>query len=291
MATKRIALHAAGLTLAGFVTLISTNARAQEPASQDKLGQGAVGHQKPNASDTGSQAAKPDATKPDSAKKPAEESADPAAKSGPGGGGRRGRGGRGADAAADGPEKTLYDYELPGPDGKSVPFSTYKGKTLLIVNLGRNSMYASQLAALEKLNEQYKDKGFVVIGVPSNEFGAAEPGTDPEIQKVYKVDDKVTFPVMAKSELTGTKELPVFTFLTGQKAVPDNTGPVHWNFTKFLIDKNGKLVARFEPDVTPDSPEMSSAVEEVIAGTFKPRVPGENNQRGGRGGGMGADMN
>jgi glutathione peroxidase len=249
--------------------LAASSAHAQEPADPAKPA-------KPANADT--------------SKKPTDDVEAPPMAAGGGAGGRRGRGGagRGGDTAG-APEKVLYDYELPGADGKGVPLSTYKGKTLLLVNLGRNSMYASQLAALEKLNEQYKDRNFVVIGIPSNDFGAAEPGTDPEIQKIYKVDDKVTFPVMAKSSLTGVSELPVFTFLTGVKGVPDNTGPVHWNYTKFLIDKSGKLVARFDPDVAPDSPEMSSAVEEVIAGTFKPRVPSENKPRGGRGGGMADD--
>jgi glutathione peroxidase len=280
-------LVAAAVLCAGAATL----AHAQEPVNQDKLGKGATEHQGPlspdgtpangQASPAGKSAGPADGAKKD-------ESADaPAAPSG--GGGRRGRGGAGASRSGE-PEKALYDFELPGPDGKGVPLASFKGKTLLVVNLGRKSTYASQLAALEKLNEQYKEKGFVVIGVPSDDFGAAEPGTDAEIQKIYKVDDKVTFPVMAKSALTGTAELPVYTFLTSQKSVLDNTGPVHWNYTKFLIDKNGKLVARFDPDVAPDSPELSSAVEEVLAGTFKPRVPGENNARGGRGGGM-ADGN
>ncbi|WP_232298702.1 glutathione peroxidase [Granulicella tundricola] len=226
--------------------------RAQEPANQDKTGRGATGHKK----------AAPDAV----GLAPGE--------------GRVGRGGKETQ-----PEKVVYDYELPGADGKGVPLKEYKGKTLLIVNLARNSSYNSQVAALEKLNEKYKEKGLVVIGVPSNDFGAGEPGTDAEIQKVYKVDDKVTFPVVARSKVTGDDELPLYSYLTKEKAVPEN-GPVHWNYTKFLIDKNGKVVARFNPDVAPDSPEMLSTLDQVLDGRFKPKKAGGP---GGPGGGGGDD--
>jgi glutathione peroxidase len=150
------------------------------------------------------------------------------------GGGRRGRGGAGGGGGGAASDKVVYDFELPGPDGKGIPLSTYKGKTLLIVNLGRNSSYATQIAGLNKLAEQYKDKGLVVIGIPSNEFGAAEPGTDAEIQKIYHDQDKVAFPVMAKSKLDGDDAMPLFEFL--EKAQLSDTGPVHWNFTKFIID-------------------------------------------------------
>jgi glutathione peroxidase len=164
-------------------------------------------------------------------------------------------------------EKTAYDYELPGADGKGVPLKSFKGKTL-------NSSYNSQLAGLQKLNDQYKDKGLVVIGVPSNDFGAAEPGTDAEIQKVYKTDDKITFPVMAKSTLTGEQELPLYVYLTKSKAAPEG-GPVHWNYTKFVVDKTGKVLLRLNPDVAPDSPEMLSTLDQVLDGRWKPKKGGD----------------
>ncbi len=167
------------------------------------------------------------------------------------------------------PEKTAYDYVLPGPDGKDVPLSKFKGKYLLIVNLGRKSSYNAQLAALEKDYETYKDKGLIVIGVPSNDFGAAEPGSDVEIQKAYS-DAKVTFPVMAVSKLSGDETLPFFTYLTKSKDAPPG-GPVHWNYTKFFVDKEGKVIARLGQDVTPDSPEMISTIEQILDGRFKPK--------------------
>jgi glutathione peroxidase len=212
-----------------------------------------------------------------SAKK-SEDSGD--ADAAPKGGGRRGRngpGGGGGGAA----DKVAYDFELPGPDGKGIPLSTYKGKTLLIVNLGRNSSYATQIAGLEKLAGQYKDKGLVVIGVPSDEFGAAEPGTDSEIQTFYKDQDKVTFPIMAKSRLDGDDALPFFEFL--EKAQLSDTGPVHWNFTKFIIDKTGKPLVRIDPAVAPDSPEMQTIVTQVLEDRYKAPTGGDA-PKGRRGG-------
>jgi glutathione peroxidase len=234
-------------------------------------------------------AAKPDA-KPDSKKdKGDDDSGAPAdaPKGGGGmGGGRRGRGGPGGGAAGGGSDKTAYDYELPGPDGKGIPLSSFKGKTLLVVNLGRNSAYADQVAGLQKLQDQYKDKGLVVIGIPSNEFGAAEPGTEAEIQKFYKDQDKVTFPVMAESKLIGDDALPFSQWLA--KASLTETGPIHWNFTKFIIDKTGKPVVRIEPAVSPDSAEMQTIVLQVLEDRYKPPTGGGG--PGGRRGGGGNAM-
>jgi len=234
---------------------------------------------------------KPDRTAAPAAKEaPAKAGADDAKPAGGEGGGGSRRGGDRGGAKGDGPEKkdkTAYDYELPGSDGKGVPLSSFKGKTLLIVNLARNSSYNSQLAGLQKLSEQYKDKGLVVIGVPSNEFGAAEPGTDAEIQKAYKVDGKVTFPVMAKSTLTGEMELPFYQFLTTGKSAPE-AGPVHWNYTKFIVDKAGKAIVRLDSDVAPDSPEMLSTLDQILDGTYKPKkAGGEGGGGGGAAGGGG----
>ncbi|WP_263373837.1 glutathione peroxidase [Granulicella aggregans] len=171
------------------------------------------------------------------------------------------------------PEKTAYDYVLPGADGKDVPLTNFKGKYILIVNLARKSSYNAQLAALEKDYETYKDKGLVVIGVPSNDFGAAEPGKDPEIQKAY-ADAKVTFPVMAVSKLAGDDVIPFYLYLTKSKDAPAG-GPVHWNYTKFFVNKEGKVIARLGQDVTPDSPEMISTIEQILDGRYKPKKGGK----------------
>ncbi len=174
-----------------------------------------------------------------------------------------------ADTKTPKPEKTAYDYNLPGADGKDVPLSNFKGKYILIVNLGRKSSYNAQLPGLIKDYETYKDKGLIVIGVPSNDFGASEPGTDAEIQKAY-ADAKVTFPIMAVSKLSGDQEIPFYLYLTKSKGAPAG-GPVHWNYTKFFVDKNGKVIARLDPDTTPDSPEMISTIGQILDGRYKPK--------------------
>lgn len=187
---------------------------------------------------------------------------------------------KGADSAKSDakPEKNAYDFYLPGPDGKDVPLSNFKGKFIVIVNLARKSSYNEQLPALIKLNDTYKDKGIVVIGVPSNDFGAAEPGTDAEIQKAY-ADAKVDFPVMAVSKLSGDDALPIAGYLTKSKGAPAG-GPVHWNYTKFVIDKKGNVIARLSPDVAPDSPEMLSTLDQILDGTYKPPKKGGGDKPG-----------
>ena len=180
------------------------------------------------------------------------------------------------------PEKTAYDYVLPGADGKDVPLTNFKGKYILVVNLARKSSYNAQLAALEKDYETYKDKGVVVIGVPSNDFGAAEPGKDSEIQKAY-ADAKVTFPVMAVSKLAGDDVIPFYLYLTKSKDAPAG-GPVHWNYTKFIVNKEGKVIARLGPDVTPDSPEMISTIDQILDGRYKPKKAGKDGPPGADGG-------
>jgi glutathione peroxidase len=166
-------------------------------------------------------------------------------------------------------EKTAYDYNLPSTDGKNIPLAYFKGKYVLVVNLARNSSYNAQLTALIKLSDTYKAKGLLLIGIPTNDFGGSEPGTETEIQKAY-ADAKVSFPVMAVSKLTGEEEIPFYLYLTKSKSAPPG-GDVHWNFTKFIIDKKGKVVARLNPDVAPDSPEMLSTLDEILDGTFKPK--------------------
>lgn len=164
--------------------------------------------------------------------------------------------------------QSVYSFGLPTADGKNMPLSEYKGKVLLVVNLGRESTYAAQLQALEKLNDTFKDKGLVVLGVPSNDFGNAEPGTPADVAKFY-ADAKVNFPVMQVSTLTGVHELPVFNYLAKSKSV-ENDG-LHWNYTKFLVDRKGKVIVCFPPDVAPDSLAMMATVQEALDGTWKPK--------------------
>ena len=165
--------------------------------------------------------------------------------------------------------KTIYDYSLVAFDSKEVPLSTFKGKVLVIVNLASQSVFHDQIRLLDEIQKTYKDKGLVVIGIPCNDFGSQEPGTDGEIQKIYNNDLHLSFPVFARSSVRGKDEAALYEFLTSDKKGPTG-GDVHWSFTKFVVDRTGKVVARFEPHVAPNSPELQVTLEDVLAGKFKP---------------------
>lgn len=182
------------------------------------------------------------------------------------------------------PEKTIYDYSLVGFNGKEVPLSTFKGKVLVIVNLASQSTFNNQLSSLGTLQKTYKDKGLVVLGVPSNDFGALEPGTDAEIQKIYSNDLHVDFLLFSRVSVRGKDQSPLYKFLTSDKKNKTG-GDVHWSYTKFIVDRTGKVAARYEPEVPPDSPELQATVENVLEGTFKlPDKKDENETAKAKGG-------
>jgi len=168
-------------------------------------------------------------------------------------------------------DKTAYDYSLVTFDGKEVPLSTFKGKVLLVVNLASQSIFKDQILQLEELQKTYKDKGLIVFGIPCNDFGAQEPGTDAEVQKTYSSDFHLSFPVFARTSARGKDQAALYAFLTTDKKGPTG-GEVHWSYTKFIVDRGGKVVARFEPYASPNSPELLSTIEEVLTGQFKPPV-------------------
>lgn len=172
-------------------------------------------------------------------------------------------------ATADKAAKTIYDYSLVDFHKKEVPLSLFKGKVLLIVNLASQSIFRDQIALLDELQKAYRKDGLVIIGVPSNDFGAQEPGSDEDIQKIYRDDYQVTFPVFARASVRGKDQTALYEFLTGATNSATK-GDVHWNYTKFMVDRTGKVIARFEPRLAPNSPELKSTLEDVLAGKFKP---------------------
>jgi glutathione peroxidase len=174
-----------------------------------------------------------------------------------------------ARSAVEKQPKTIYDYSLVGPDNKEVALSTFKGKVLVIVNLASQSVFRDQIAQLDEIQKTYRDKGLVIIGIPCNDFGAQEPGTDAEIQKIYNTDLDITFPVFARVSVRGKDQAALYEFLTSDKKGTTG-GNVHWSYTKFVVDRTGKVVARFEPHVAPNSPELQVTLEDVLAGKFKP---------------------
>lgn len=159
---------------------------------------------------------------------------------------------------------SIYDFTMKSIDGKPVSLSEYHGKVLLLVNVASKCGFTPQYAGLEALYEKYKNQGLVIVGVPANNFAGQEPGTNEEIKKFCSNKYNVTFPMMAKVSVLGPDKTPLYVFLTDKSTYPQLAGDIKWNFTKFLFDRNGKPVARFEPDVTPDSPQVTSAVEAAL---------------------------
>ncbi len=159
---------------------------------------------------------------------------------------------------------SLFEFTLPSIDGKPMPLAAYKGKVILVVNVASRCGFTPQYSALESIYERYKDQGFVVLGFPANNFGGQEPGTNAEIKTFCTTKYNVTFPIYGKISVKGDDQAPLYAYLT-RDANPAVAGDIKWNFTKFLVDRNGNVVQRFEPKVTPDSSEMTSAIEKLLA--------------------------
>jgi glutathione peroxidase len=160
---------------------------------------------------------------------------------------------------------SIYEFTMKSIDGQPVSLKSYKGNVVLLVNVASKCGFTPQYTALESLYEKYKDRGFVIVGVPANNFGQQEPGTNEEIKTFCSRKYNVTFPMMSKVSVLGDDETPLYRYLTDKSTNPKFGGDIKWNFTKFLFDRNGNLVERFEPPVKPDAPEVQSAVESALA--------------------------
>jgi glutathione peroxidase len=160
--------------------------------------------------------------------------------------------------------KSIYDFNLKTIDGQPTSLKAYHGKVVLLVNVASKCGYTPQYAGLESLYEKYKDRGLVIVGIPANNFAQQEPGTDAEIKKFCSNKYNVTFPMMSKVSVLGDDKTPLYVFLTSKDTDPKFSGNIQWNFTKFLFDRNGSPIARFEPKVTPDSPEVTAAIESAL---------------------------
>lgn len=159
----------------------------------------------------------------------------------------------------------VLDFKMKGLDGKEVDLAQYKGKVVLIVNVASRCGYTPQYKGLEALYEKYGDKGLVIIGVPANEFKAQEPGSDADIATFCQTNYGVKFPMLSKVVVKGPGMVPLYQVLTGKETNPQFSGDIRWNFTKFLIGRNGKIVGRFEPAIKPESPEVVKAIETELA--------------------------
>jgi len=167
-------------------------------------------------------------------------------------------------AALAAPPKSIYDFTLKSIDGQPTPLSEYHGKVVLLVNVASRCGFTPQYTALEATYEKYKSRGLVIVGIPANNFGGQEPGTNEEIKTFCTKKYSVSFPMMSKVSVKGEDTTPLYQFLTSKTTDPKLAGEIQWNFTKFLFDRNGTPVARFEPNVTPDSAEVTAAIESAL---------------------------
>jgi glutathione peroxidase len=153
---------------------------------------------------------------------------------------------------------SVYEFTMNSIDGQPMPLAKFEGKVMLIVNVASKCGFTPQYEGLEAVYEKYKDQGLVIVGFPANNFMAQEPGTNEEIKTFCSTKYNVKFPLYSKISVKGDDKAPLYQFLT------QTGGEIKWNFTKFLVDRNGKVIARFESPVKPDSPEVTSAIEKAL---------------------------
>jgi glutathione peroxidase len=157
---------------------------------------------------------------------------------------------------------SIYDFPFKAADGSETSLKPYQGKPILIVNVASKCGFTPQYDGLEKLYEKYKAQGLVVVGFPCNQFGAQEPGTDSEIQSFCKMNYGVTFPVFGKVDVNGDKAHPLYQHLKKEEPGILGTEGIKWNFTKFLVGKDGKVIKRFAPQTKPE--ELGPEIEKAL---------------------------
>jgi glutathione peroxidase len=158
---------------------------------------------------------------------------------------------------------SIYDFSAESITGQRADLSTQRGKVLLIVNTASACGFTPQFAGLEKLWEEYRDRGLVVVGFPSNQFGAQDPGSNDEIASFCQLNYGVSFPMMAKVDVNGAKAHPVWQWLTAEAPGLLGTQAIKWNFTKFLVGKDGRVIKRYAPQDKPES--LRQDIEAALA--------------------------
>ncbi len=160
--------------------------------------------------------------------------------------------------------KSIYDVELPRLNGKPESLAEYSGKVVLAVNVASRCGFTPQYGGLQALQDRYADRGFVVLGFPCNQFFHQEPGTAEQIQEFCSVNYAVTFPLFAKLDVKGEGQHPLYSILTESADDSGKAGNVSWNFEKFLVGRDGRVVRRFRSKVTPEDPRIVEAIESVL---------------------------
>lgn len=159
---------------------------------------------------------------------------------------------------------SVYEVPLATLDGRSGVLTANAGKVSLLVNVASFCGLTPQYTGLQNLQERYAEQGFTVIGIPCNQFGAQEPGTEGEIKSFCETRFGVSFPMFAKIDVNGPARHPLYAWLTAQPTAPDGPGDVKWNFAKFLVGRDGAVIARFGPQVEPTAPDLVQAIEKAL---------------------------
>ena len=159
----------------------------------------------------------------------------------------------------------VHDISVNTLAGEPDSLGAHAGKTLLIVNVASKCGLTPQYAALQQVYDQYAERGFEVLGFPCNQFGAQEPGSPDEIQEFCSVNYGVTFPLFEKLDVNGPDRHPLYDELTKTADVEGHDGDIRWNFEKFLVGRNGEVIARFSPMVVPEAPEVVDKIEKALA--------------------------
>ncbi|QEG42094.1 glutathione peroxidase [Roseimaritima ulvae] len=168
-------------------------------------------------------------------------------------------------AQADDSHDCDLDYRVQSIDGKEVDLEDFEGKVVVVVNVASKCGATPQYADLQAMYEKYKDKGLVVLGFPSNQFGKQEPGSNAEIKEFCSTNYQVTFPMFSKIDVKGDDANPFYKNLTSKDAKPAGAGPVGWNFEKFIINRDGQVAGRFKTRTKPTDPAFIAAVEKELA--------------------------
>ena len=156
------------------------------------------------------------------------------------------------------------NFKMTSLDGKEVDLAKYQGKVVLIVNVASKCGYTPQYKPLQELYAKHANDGLVIVGVPCNQFGKQEAGSNEQIAEFCEANYGVTFPMLAKVDVNGVNACPLYKHLTGKDTNPDFAGPIKWNFEKFLIGRDGKVAARFVSNVDPTGPAFTSAIQEAL---------------------------
>ncbi len=159
-------------------------------------------------------------------------------------------------------EMSVYTFSAATPAGKEVSLEDYKGKVLVIANTASKCGLTPQYGDLQKLYDRYQEQGLVILGFPCNQFGAQEPGSSEDAASFCQLNYGVSFPVFAKVDVNGDNAHPLFTYLKDQQPGDTESSDIQWNFTKFLVNKSGEVVARFEPKEAPEA--MTGAIEQLL---------------------------